>query len=271
MPPPAPRRPSGVRSAGRATAQWRAVGGGDHAPGRRAARVDSDHQFVRHGPDHSGPGGRPLNRLTQPSDRRKLSYMSATQGGDDITPTESAGRAAGAGLPTTVKARGLLPSLSPAEQRVARVVIDEAGDRRAAHHHRAGRPGPDLGDHGDPVLPGDGLRRLPAAAAHARRRGRAGRRGRLPGPRAGGQRHQRDRRRWPTWSRRSPSPTPGRSRTPPSSSTSRCWSRWSTGGGRPAGGHLRRRRERVRGPGLPAEAAPDRPRSRSPGATCTSR
>src|SRR6266545_2240643 len=33
---------------------------------------------------------------------------------------------AGPATPATVKARGLLPSLSPAEQRVARVVIDEA-------------------------------------------------------------------------------------------------------------------------------------------------
>src|SRR5689334_8269335 len=32
----------------------------------------------------------------------------------------------GGSTPTTVKARGLLPALSPAEQRVAHVVIDEA-------------------------------------------------------------------------------------------------------------------------------------------------
>ncbi|UQU61246.1 MurR/RpiR family transcriptional regulator [Couchioplanes caeruleus] len=41
------------------------------------------------------------------------------------TPAPTAQRAAG-GSPTTVRARGLLPSLSPAEQRVARVIIDEA-------------------------------------------------------------------------------------------------------------------------------------------------
>jgi DNA-binding MurR/RpiR family transcriptional regulator len=39
----------------------------------------------------------------------------------------SAARGGGASTPTTVRARGLLPSLSPAEQRVARVVIEEAG------------------------------------------------------------------------------------------------------------------------------------------------
>src|SRR3954451_24298324 len=40
----------------------------------------------------------------------------------DVAGTADRGRA----TPTTVKARGLLPALSPAEQRVAQVVIDEA-------------------------------------------------------------------------------------------------------------------------------------------------
>jgi DNA-binding MurR/RpiR family transcriptional regulator len=43
-------------------------------------------------------------------------------GADASGAAQSGGRA----TPTTVKVRGLLPSLSPAEQRVARVVIDEA-------------------------------------------------------------------------------------------------------------------------------------------------
>ncbi|RZU53745.1 RpiR family transcriptional regulator [Krasilnikovia cinnamomea] len=40
---------------------------------------------------------------------------------------KSAARGEAGRTPATVKARGLLPSLSPAEQRVARVVIDQAG------------------------------------------------------------------------------------------------------------------------------------------------
>ncbi|MGC9668689.1 MurR/RpiR family transcriptional regulator [Planosporangium sp. 12N6] len=46
-----------------------------------------------------------------------------TDNGADAGAAHGGGRA----TPTTVKARGLLPSLSPAEQRVARVVIEDAG------------------------------------------------------------------------------------------------------------------------------------------------
>jgi DNA-binding MurR/RpiR family transcriptional regulator len=52
--------------------------------------------------------------------------MSRTKAIDAAPPGERAGPAAGGTMPTTVKARGLLPSLSPAEQRVAKVVIDQA-------------------------------------------------------------------------------------------------------------------------------------------------
>lgn len=78
---------------------------------------------------HPGDPERPVGDTPRPAADTTIRPEGAGQSPGGVG-ARAAGPADGAGpapTPTTVKARGLLPSLSPAEQRVARVVIDEAG------------------------------------------------------------------------------------------------------------------------------------------------
>ena len=166
-----------------------------------------------------------------------------------------------------VRLRGLRPSLSPAEDRVAETRAGRPAGGGGADHQRAGRRRHDLRDDGAPVLQAAGAARLPPAPAGAGR-------GVAPSPGCApalGERHQRRTTPSTTSSPRSPTPTPARSRRPPSSSTATpspaaADAIAAASAGRP----LRHRRERGRRRSTPAEAAPDRRAWRSRGTTRTS-
>ena len=141
------------------------------------------------------------------------------------------------------KVRARLPEFTGALQRVAELDPHRSGRRRPVDHRRAGRAQRHLTRHGDPVLPGAGLRRLRRAAAGHRRRDRPG-----AAPAAG---------RWTSAARssrptrssgcsaRSWPPTPGPCTTPP-----RCWTCAEVEraadaiAAAPPGRHLRRQRQR---------------------------